>query len=49
MLVMSNNLIVLTIAWQLMSIALYLLITFNVESKSAIKNVLWLHKWAIEL
>jgi NADH-quinone oxidoreductase subunit L len=41
LLVMSNNLIVLTIAWQLMSIALYLLITFNVESKSAIKNGGW--------
>jgi len=41
LLVMSNNLIILTIAWQLMSIALYLLITFNVESKSAIKNGGW--------
>jgi NADH-quinone oxidoreductase subunit L len=41
MLVMSNNLIVLAIAWQLMSISLYLLITFNVESKSAIKNGGW--------
>ena len=49
MLVMSNNLIVLTIAWQLMSISLYLLITFNVESKSAIKNGGWtmlVHKLA---
>ncbi|HFU76656.1 MAG TPA: hypothetical protein ENK66_10470 [Arcobacter sp.] len=49
MLVMSNNLIILTIAWQLMSIALYLLITFNVESKSAIKNGGWtmlVHKLA---
>ncbi|CAA6816013.1 MAG: NADH dehydrogenase, subunit 5 [uncultured Sulfurovum sp.] len=49
LLVMSNNLIVLTIAWQLMSIALYLLITFNVESKSAIKNGGWtmlIHKLA---
>jgi NADH-quinone oxidoreductase subunit L len=41
LLVMSNNLIILTIAWQLMSISLYLLITFNVESKSAIKNGGW--------
>lgn len=49
MLVMSNNLIILTIAWQLMSISLYLLITFNVESKSAIKNGGWtmlVHKLA---
>lgn len=49
MLVMSNNLVVLTIAWQLMSISLYLLITFNVESKSAIKNGGWtmlVHKLA---
>ncbi len=41
LLVMSNNLFVLAIAWQLMSISLYLLITFNVESKSAIKNGGW--------
>jgi len=41
LLIMSNNLIILTIAWQLMSIALYLLITFNVESKSAIRNGGW--------
>ena len=49
LLVMSNNLIVLTVAWQLMSIALYLLITFNVESNSAIKNGGWtmiVHKMA---
>jgi NADH-quinone oxidoreductase subunit L len=49
LLVMSNNLIILTIAWQLMSISLYLLITFNVESKSAIKNGGWtmlIHKLA---
>jgi NADH-quinone oxidoreductase subunit L len=49
LLVMSNNLIILTIAWQLMSIALYLLITFNVESKSAVKNGGWtmlIHKLA---
>ncbi len=41
LLVMSNNLIILAIAWQLMSISLYLLITFNVESKSAVKNGGW--------
>ena len=49
LLVMSNNLIILTIAWQLMSISLYLLITFNAESKSAIKNGGWtmlVHKLA---
>ena len=49
LLVMSNNLVVLTIAWQLMSISLYLLISFNVESKSAIKNGGWtmlIHKLA---
>ncbi|HEY9129815.1 MAG TPA: proton-conducting transporter membrane subunit [Sulfurovum sp.] len=49
LLVMSNNLIILAIAWQLMSISLYLLITFNVESKSAIKNGGWtmlVHKLA---
>ena len=49
LLVMSNNLIILTIAWQLMSISLYLLISFNVESKSAIKNGGWtmlIHKLA---
>lgn len=49
LLVMSNNLIILTIAWQLMSIGLYLLISFNVESKSAIKNGGWtmlVHKLA---
>lgn len=49
LLVMSNNLIILAIAWQLMSISLYLLISFNVESKSAIKNGGWtmlIHKLA---
>lgn len=49
LLVMSNNLIILAVAWQLMSISLYLLITFNVESKSAIKNGGWtmlIHKLA---
>jgi len=49
LLVMSNNLIILAIAWQLMSISLYLLISFNVESQSAIKNGGWtmlVHKLA---
>jgi len=49
LLVMSNNLVILAIAWQLMSISLYLLISFNVESKSAIKNGGWtmlIHKLA---
>jgi len=49
LLIMSNNLIILAVAWQLMSITLYLLITFNVESKSAIKNGGWtmlIHKLA---
>ncbi|MDQ7085872.1 MAG: proton-conducting transporter membrane subunit [Sulfurovum sp.] len=41
LLVMSNNLIVLTLGWQLMSIALYLLVSFNVSSKSAVKNGGW--------
>jgi len=41
LLVMSNNLIVLTIAWQLMSISLYLLVSFNIRSKSAVKNGSW--------
>ena len=41
LLVMSNNLIVLAFAWQLMSISLYLLVSFNVNSKSAIKNGGW--------
>lgn len=38
LLVMSNNLIVLALAWQLMSISLYLLVSFNVGSNSAVKN-----------
>ncbi len=49
MLVMSNNLIVLALAWQLMSISLYLLVSFNVGSNSAVKNAKWtmiIHKGA---
>jgi len=41
LLVMSNNLIVLALGWQLMSISLYLLVSFNVGSDSAIKNGGW--------
>jgi len=49
LLVMSNNLIVLALAWQLLSIALYLLVSFNVGSNSAVKNARWtmiVHKGA---
>ncbi len=49
LLVMSNNLIVLALAWQLMSISLYLLVSFNVGSNSAVKNAKWtmvVHKGA---
>ena len=49
LLVMSNNLIVLALAWQLMSISLYLLVSFNVGSDSAVQNAKWtmvIHKGA---
>lgn len=49
MLVMSNNLIILAFAWQMMSISLYLLVSFNITSKSAVKNGGWtmlIHKAA---
>ncbi len=49
LLVMSNHLIILALAWQLMSISLYLLVSFNVGSNSAIKNAKWtmiIHKAA---
>lgn len=49
LLVMSNNLIVLALAWQLMSVGLYLLVSFNVGSKTAVKNARWtmyIHKSA---
>ena len=49
LLVMSNNLIVLALAWQLMSIGLYLLVSFNVGSNTAVKNARWtkiIHKGA---
>lgn len=41
LLVMSNNLIILALAWQLMSFSLYFLVSFNVQSKSAVKNGGW--------
>ncbi len=47
--VMSNNLIVLALAWQLLSISLYLLVSFNVGSNTAVKNARWtmyIHKGA---
>ena len=49
LLVMSNNLIVLALAWQLMSIGLYLLVSFNVASKTAVTSARWtmyIHKAA---
>ena len=49
LLVMSNNLIVLAVAWQLMSVVLYLLVSFNVGSNTAVKNAKWtmvIHKGA---
>ncbi len=49
LLVMSNNLIVLALAWQLMSIFLYLLVSFNVGSNTAVTNARWtmiIHKSA---
>lgn len=49
LLVMSNNLIVLALAWQLLSISLYLLVSFNVGSNTAVKNARWtmnIHKGA---
>ncbi len=47
--VMSNNLVVLALAWQLLSISLYLLVSFNVGSNTAVKNAKWvmiIHKAA---
>ena len=49
MLVMSNNLFILALGWQLMSVSLYLLVSFNITSKSAVKNGSWtmfIHKAA---
>lgn len=49
LLVMSNNLIVLALAWQLLSISLYLLVSFNVGSNTAVGNARWtmnIHKGA---
>lgn len=38
----SNNLILLALAWQLLSISLYFLVSFNVGSNSAVKNSRWI-------
>lgn len=49
LLVMSNNLVVLALAWQLLSISLYLLVSFNVGSNTAVKHARWtmyIHKGA---
>lgn len=49
LLVMSNNLVVLALAWQLLSISLYLLVSFNVGSNTAVKHAKWtmvIHKGA---
>jgi len=49
LLVMSNHLVVLAIAWQIMSLSLYFLISFNIESKTAVKFGNWtiiIHKVA---
>ena len=49
LLVMSNNLIVLALAWQLLSISLYLLVSFNVSSNTAVRHARWImviHKGA---
>lgn len=49
LLVMSHNLIVLALAWQLLSIALYMLVSFSVGSNTAVKNARWtmyIHKGA---
>ena len=49
LLVMSNNLIVLALAWQLLSISLYLLVSFNVGSNTAVQHARWtmiIHKGA---
>ncbi len=49
LLVMSNHLIVLAVAWQLLSVSLYLLVSFNVGSTTAVKNARWtmnIHKAA---
>ena len=42
LLVMSNNLIVLALAWQLLSISLYLLVSFNIGSNTAVGNARWI-------
>ncbi len=49
LLVMSNHLVVLAIAWQIMSLSLYFLVSFNIKSQSAVKFGGWtilIHKVA---
>ncbi len=49
LLVMSNNLIVLAIAWQIMSLVLYFLVSFKIEDKPAVRYGGWtilIHKAA---
>ncbi len=49
LLIMSNHLVVLAIAWQIMSLSLYFLVSFNIDSKSAVKFGGWtllIHKAA---
>ncbi len=41
LIIMSNNLIILVMAWQMMSLTLYFLVTFNVESTEAVKHGGW--------
>ncbi len=49
LLIMSNHLVLLAIAWQIMSLSLYFLVSFNIESKSAVRFGTWtilIHKAA---
>jgi NADH-quinone oxidoreductase subunit L len=49
LLIMSNNLIVLAIAWQIMSLSLYFLVSFKIEDKPTVRYGGWtllIHKTA---
>ncbi|RMA97119.1 proton-conducting transporter transmembrane domain-containing protein [Hydrogenothermus marinus] len=49
LLIMSNNIIVLAIAWQIMSLTLYFLVSFKIEDKQTVKFGSWtilIHKLA---
>ncbi len=49
LLILSNHLAILVIAWQIMSLVLYFLVSFNIESKTAVRFGNWtilLHKIA---